>query len=723
MTARQVIQTVAPFTAQTTCAEARARYAEDGALASVAVVSPTGRPIGLVTHARLKLALADANGRSFFSDKPVSYLMDGDPLIVDVETPLSWLQTDLLEARPAAITDGFIIVENGVYAGIGTGLSVLRASARIHEQTEDRLRVAMMVAGAAVWEIDFIGRRVINSEALERVIGRPVSFQQLRTFDWPFVPEEDRLKVRETCMAARKDRWRIHCQHRVIQPDGELAWIEHVGLLRMTADRKVTHAIFVSFDISRRKAVETLFDDLIKRIEATADRSSERLARIRHRLGDIGESEESLRPPDVPKLGPTYDNSRRSLNRLFRVLRDLEVRDRLLSEAFDAAEAANEAKTQFLANVSHELRTPLNAILGYAEILDEDLTAAGMETPANDAQRIRGAARHLLHLINEILDLSKIEAGRMDVAVETFDVSAALTAMIDTVRPLAANNANRLVVDLPEDLGEAVTDAFKLKQCLLNLLSNACKFTKGGEVSLVGRRERVDGADRLVFTVSDTGIGMTEEQTAKLFQPFVQADGLTTHRFGGTGLGLAITRRLARLLGGDVAVSSVQGQGAVFTLWASAALDGRAGGDPDTQDHDRPVALLLIGEAAQREQVRQALRRLGFSISAAANAEDALHASHQRSPAIALIDLDAADQAGWRTLAALKADAATRDCPVIALSRAPDRRAAVGAGACDVLASPIECDVLAASAVRYARFNQVVRETPDAATDRAAGAA
>ncbi len=266
-----------------------------------------------------------------------------------------------------------------------------------------------------------------------------------------------------------------------------------------------------------------------------------------------------------PKVGPTQ--------RLRNILDEIERRDIELKQAFEeleaarvAAESANVAKSQFLATMSHELRTPLNAIIGYGEMLMESADERGDALERADLGRIHGAAHRLLSLINDVLDLSKIEAGGMEIANDRVDLHALVLEAIDTVAPAAAANGSSINVDIANELGTAETDGFKLSQCLLNLMSNAAKFTKDGQIKLVARREDEAGADWLVFDVIDTGIGITPEAMARLFQPFVQADASTTRAYGGTGLGLAITRRLARLLGGDVTVKSVLGQGSAFTL-------------------------------------------------------------------------------------------------------------------------------------------------------------
>ena len=231
-----------------------------------------------------------------------------------------------------------------------------------------------------------------------------------------------------------------------------------------------------------------------------------------------------------------------------------------------AAVAANKAKSQFLANMSHELRTPLNAIIGYSEILKEDLQAANETTGAQDAMRITRAGRHLLTLINELLDISKIEAGKLEISLSPVDVSAEIAGTAETVRLQAQANGNRFVMDLAPDLGFAQADALRLRQVILNLLSNAVKFTHEGEVRLSARREVAADSASIVIAVTDTGIGMTEDQIARLFKPFEQAHAGIAQEFGGTGLGLAISERLTALMGGSIIAESTPGKGSTFTL-------------------------------------------------------------------------------------------------------------------------------------------------------------
>jgi signal transduction histidine kinase len=258
--------------------------------------------------------------------------------------------------------------------------------------------------------------------------------------------------------------------------------------------------------------------------------------------------------------------------------RRVQERTKQLAIATKRAQAANKAKSMFLANMSHELRTPLNAVIGYSEIIEEDLEAGDTAQCAADLAKIRGAASHLLAMINEVLDLSRIEAGKLDLRPSEFDLSKMLRSALDTVRPTAAKNRTVCQLNIAPGISAINADETRLRQCLLNLLSNAAKFTQGGVVALDARACRIGSANGVAISVRDTGPGISEEQLARLFQPFMQIDATHTRAHDGAGLGLVITRRLARAMGGDVQACSKLGQGSVFTLYLplSAANAQRA---------------------------------------------------------------------------------------------------------------------------------------------------
>jgi signal transduction histidine kinase len=248
-----------------------------------------------------------------------------------------------------------------------------------------------------------------------------------------------------------------------------------------------------------------------------------------------------------------------------RLFDEIQDKSRQLAEA-------SERKSQFLASMSHELRTPLNAIIGLTEMMVTNAARFGTEKALEPLRRVNAAGTHLLSLINEILDLSKIEAGKLELNSEPIDLPRLIEEVIGTAGQLAEKNKNRLVVEAQESVAALKADPMRLKQILLNLLSNACKFTKEGDVVLRVRKV-ADGRDWVELAVADSGIGMTAEQQAKLFQDFTQADSLTARRYGGTGLGLAISRKLARMMGGDVTVTSEPGKGSVFTVRLPGSAD------------------------------------------------------------------------------------------------------------------------------------------------------
>ena len=296
-----------------------------------------------------------------------------------------------------------------------------------------------------------------------------------------------------------------------------------------------------------------------------------------------------------------------------------------LTAARDQAEAANRTKSSFLANMSHELRTPLNAIIGYSEMLQEDAADKDDKEPIDDLQKIESAGRHLLGLINNILDLSKIEAGKMDVFIEAVDIQALVKEVLSIVKPLADKSGNVIEVICPADIGSFRSDQTKVKQCLLNLMSNANKFTSKGTLTLAVARE---DNSQVTFRVSDTGVGMTQEQLGRLFQAFSQADASTTKRFGGTGLGLAITKHFCTMLGGDVTVESTPGKGSTFTIRlpdqavAAAVADAPA---PATVAADgRATVLVVDDDPSVRGLLAKTLEKEGYRVISAGNGVEAL---------------------------------------------------------------------------------------------------
>ena len=382
-----------------------------------------------------------------------------------------------------------------------------------------------------------------------------------------------------------------------------------------------------------------------------------------------------------------------------------------LAAAKRVAEEANLAKSTFIANMSHELRTPLSAIIGYSEMMSEEI-ADGCEPGdlSGDMAKIEGNARHLLGLINDVLDLSKVESGKMEVFAEDFEVEPLLRDIATTVESLVGKKGNRLMLDVAANLGTARTDVVKVRQILLNLLSNAAKFTEAGTITLAAVRLREqDGRDRLRFSVRDTGIGMTSEQLAKLFQRFTQADSSTTRRFGGTGLGLSLTRAFADMLGGSVTVESRPGEGSAFTLDlpASWSTEDENSSVPDAEltkeDEDGAADLVLVidDDADQLTLMTRFLHREGFRVQVAADGRTGLALARRLRPRAILLDVMMPGVDGWSVLTEIKADADLRDTPVVMVTSTDQRSLAASLGAADYMMKPFSWNRFSAVMERF----------------------
>ena len=378
------------------------------------------------------------------------------------------------------------------------------------------------------------------------------------------------------------------------------------------------------------------------------------------------------------------------------------------------ATAASEAKSKFLANMSHELRTPLNAIIGYAEILDEEAEEDGLDNYRDDIQRILSAGRHLLSLINDVLDFSKIESGKLDLCIEPFTLQDILSAVSSTASLLMQKNDNTFEIECDCQDVPLRSDTTRIRQILLNLLSNAAKFTDKGTVTLRCHIEpdRQNGGEQLVLQVSDTGIGMTPEQLTKLFEEFSQADASITKRFQGTGLGLAICKRLAQLLGGDIEVQSEEAVGTSFTVRLPTKL-GTSG--PEEDQVARPsaqttktdggqgqtVILVIEDDANARELLARYITSAGMQVVTAASAHAGLERARQMKPDAITLDIFLGGVDGWEVLREVKADPELRHIPVIICSVSDDRQKAMSIGAVEVLTKPISKDAYLAAIRRH----------------------
>jgi PAS domain S-box-containing protein len=401
-------------------------------------------------------------------------------------------------------------------------------------------------------------------------------------------------------------------------------------------------------------------------------------------------------------------------------LRDITDRKKIeeFQRAKEAAEQANQSKSQFLANMSHELRTPLNAIIGYSEMLQEEAIDCHQPSLLADLQRIHGAGKHLLMLINDILDLSKIEAGRMELYLESFSVPVLIQEVVSTIQPAVATNGNQLIVDCADAVGVMHADLTKVRQTLFNLLSNAGKFTEHGTVTLRVERSPADPQDTLSgewvqFWVSDTGIGMTPEQIDRLFQAFTQADASTTRKYGGTGLGLAISQKFCQMMGGDIRVTSRAGEGSTFVVRLPAVVQffrpPSALPNPQSPSSDPTATVLVIDDdITVHDLLQRSLSKEGFQVHSALTALEGLALARKLRPDAITLDVLIPGMDGWAALSALKNDADLADIPVILLTLVDNKTMGYALGASEYLVKPIDRNRLIAILNRYRRTDSDV---------------
>jgi adenylate cyclase len=374
-----------------------------------------------------------------------------------------------------------------------------------------------------------------------------------------------------------------------------------------------------------------------------------------------------------------------------------------LTAARDQAEAMSLTKSAFLANMSHELRTPLNAIIGVTEMLQEDARDLKRDDEIEPLNRVSGAARHLLALINDILDLSKIEAGRMELNLETFSIAPLIDDVVKTFETLAANNGNRIVVDCDPATKSIHADQMRVRQTLLNLVSNANKFTERGTLTIRARRREIDNREWVEIAVTDTGIGMTPAQMEKLFQEFSQVDSSTTRKYGGTGLGLAISQRFCRMMGGNISVQSEAGRGSTFTITLPANVVGiDAAAAPETTprmhaaaiSRNAPLIVVADDDRTVRDVVARFLEREGFSVALADGGQQALRLVRELHPDAITLDVIMPDLDGWTVLAAIKGDPALADIPVVLLTIVDEKNRGYSLGAVEYLVKPVDREKL-----------------------------
>jgi signal transduction histidine kinase/CheY-like chemotaxis protein/HAMP domain-containing protein len=623
-----------------------------------------------------------------------------------------------------AYTDGQRVVGNASFAearqaGIAVGemLSQLsrelrgqtRAnSAQILEQFAAAADVAMAITGVALVVGAILTFFILRSilAPLGRIVGAVRALTAGRTeVDIPPAGRDELGQVSEALVLLRdniEERERLtreaETQRRTLNDALEsiaegfaLYGPDHRLMVTNQRFRAIhrSHPALAAAHATFEEVVRTAGHDIVKTDKSPEEWVAERLKSHGHNTSRIAE----LRDGSWVQINEreTHDGG---FTVVYADITDLRRRQDELEVAKEEAERATQVKSEFLANMSHELRTPLNAIIGYSQILQEDVEDTGQTDFLPDLKKIEAAGNHLLGLINDILDLSKIEAGRMEVFRETFDVRGLIGDVEMLVLPLAERNGNRLVVNCPDDVGSIESDITKIKQTLINLLSNASKFTKEGTVDLtVERRDGKDGGE-LAFIVTDTGIGMSEEQIGRLFQAFSQADASTTRKFGGTGLGLAISKSFAQMLGGDLTVTSTSGEGSRFVLTLplsdgaastedlpSIAQDGAASRATVLVVDDDPAALHIIGSH---------LTRGGYRAIYASSGAQALAMARSEHPDAITLDIMMPQMDGWSVLVALKKEPDLADIPVVIVSVSSERALGLTLGAAGMLTKPVD---------------------------------
>jgi len=391
---------------------------------------------------------------------------------------------------------------------------------------------------------------------------------------------------------------------------------------------------------------------------------------------------------------------------------EISQRQQKLELLSEEAESANRAKSQFLANMSHELRTPMNAIIGYSEMLTEEAEDLQLTQLASDLNKIRSAGKQLLELINDILDLSKIEAGKIELHNEAFDVREMIADIAALSQPLASKNSNQLIYHVGDGIGLINSDVTRVRQILFNLLSNACKFSKVGTVELTVSRIPGEQEDQVQFQVKDSGIGMSQAQLTKVFEAFTQADSSTTRKYGGTGLGLAITKKFCEMLGGSITVESELGQGTTFSvrLPLRAKQDATSivglGGDPvpSPADARRGHVLIIADDAAVQDLMSSFLTGKGYAVTLANSGVEGLRLARESRPDVITLDIGAPEMDGWSVLSTLKHDDLLRDIPIIVLTMSDSRNRGYALGATEFLTKPIDNARLAAVLREYGRL-------------------
>lgn len=634
------------------------------------------------------------------------------------------------------------------------------------------LRLAMKSAGMGAWSCNLqTGEEFWSKEVLEIFGIAQLDFQPTYARFCQMIHPDDRDRITQQQQQAIEHHADYRVEFRICRPDDTIRWVNSQGSVVREADGTPIQMTGVAMDITRRKLAEAALQEAEENYRSIFENAADGIFQVTAEgvylsanpaLADIlgydspheltqalsGQLDEKLyvdrrRRSEFLQLIDQYgvvtdfelqvyrrDGTIIWISENTRAVRDdggtflyyegivknINDRKRAAEELFnakEAAELANRAKSQFLANMSHELRTPLNAIIGYSEMLQEDAADLGYEEIVPDLEKIHGAGKHLLGLINDILDISKIEAGKMDLYLEDFNVASLIAEVQATIKPLVEQRGNTLMVQVNPDVGQMRSDLTKVRQILFNLLSNAAKFTENGTISLTVAAQ---APATIVLTVADTGIGIAPEKLIHLFQPFTQADASTTRKYGGTGLGLAITQRFCQMMQGQIQVQSEVGQGSKFTISLPRLVDQPQStllsphdgeGITAVETSDAQIVpngftvLVIDDDATVRDLIVRQLGKEGYDVVVASSGQEGLHLARTLLPDVITLDVMMPKMGGWEVLTTLKADPGLAAIPVIVMTLVEEKNLGFTLGASDYLPKPIDYKRLIQLLQRY----------------------
>jgi PAS domain S-box-containing protein len=563
----------------------------------------------------------------------------------------------------------------GFTAGAGAAgepdARLLKAEARYRSLVEQIPAVTFMAP------LDGTTNLLYVSPQIERMLGFSAEEWLANPILWyRQLHPDDRVRWYEGFARTCSEGAPFRAEYRFLSRDGRVVWVHGEAQVVRGPTGEPLFLQGIAYDITEHKRAEEALRTMHEELER----------QVRERTAELARANRALQAE--------IRERQRAEEEVRRVNADLVL-------ANEQALEASRAKSAFLANMSHELRTPLNAIIGYSELLQELSQRGLLEDPTPDLEKINWAGTHLLALINDVLDISKIEAGKMQLHLESFPVALLLPEVMSTIEPLANKNGNRLVVEAGPDLGTMHADLTRVRQCLFNLLSNACKFTRAGTIVLKADRTRAAGRDWLVYRVQDTGIGMTPDQVGRLFEAFTQADASTTRKYGGTGLGLVITRKLCEMMDGEISVESCPGQGTTFTLRLPATVREQPAAPIPQRERvvvsaatnrkpsDIPAILAIDDDPTVHDLLARFLTPEGFAVMTAASGPEGLRRAREVKPRAIILDVLMPGVDGWATLTALKADPELAAIPVILLTIVDNKELGFALGAAEYLTKPI----------------------------------